>query len=209
MNQIADHMIATPVPLWTQRRRLVLAVGLFALSCKPAVSVVPLPPPEPKFPELGCTPDGREQGEKPPNGTKIWCEHMLPSGDWSLHGTLIEWHTTGQRGLETTYAWGVLHGHAQYWYPVGTLREAGHYEQGIQTGVWDSFHPNGLPLSSGTYIAGRQEGVWTYWDANGHREEGAFVRDQRNGPWLSFTADDIPTKERIYRNGRLVSQRGL
>ena len=61
----------------------------------------------------------------------------------------------------------------------------------------------------GKDVGDRQEGGWTYWDEEGNREEGACERGQRTGPWLSFTSDDIPTRERIYRNGRLISQRGL
>ncbi len=148
-------------------------------------------------------------GASPPSGTKAWCQVQLPSGSWLKQGPALEWHHNGQPAVQTEYAEGVLHGPFLAWYPDGTPSTKGRYLEGAYTGRWEWYYPNGSLSEEGHYLLGLKEGLWIQRSPNGERVEASYLADELHGTWTHFDSEDVPTRQRMYQEGRLVSQQGL
>ena len=59
-------------------------------------------------------------------------------------------------------------------------------------------------------VAGLEEGTWSFWDVRtSWRATGEFVGGHRDGVWLEYEASPDPVRERVYRDGQLVTVREL
>lgn len=185
---------------------LLLAV---MIACKP--KALPEPPPEPKpiHPDLICPVDTVGTGTPPPGGTEVWCQKTLVTGRTVRHGPTITWHPNETRASMGDYAEGVIHGPWVTWYPTGVQESQGSFVRGIKNGLWTEFHLNGARKSEGEYVEGKENGPWIFWAEDLTRTEGQFVLGQRDGVWTDYSPEGVPVRERVYRTGRLVSQREL
>ena len=158
---------------------------------------------------LECSEEAWSMGASPPQGAAAWCQVQLATGRWLRHGPALEWHTNGQLAVESNYHNGTLHGAFHAWYPDGTSSTGGQYDQSVKTGLWRSFYADGTHSEQGHYVQGLRQGLWIERAPTGDRTEAWYVGDQRDGVWQSFDAFDVPLKQRVYREGRMVNQQEL
>ncbi|MFT4627691.1 MAG: hypothetical protein ACI8PZ_006378 [Myxococcota bacterium] len=198
-------------PLGTRRARnaaLACTVILAFSGCKKKELPVPEPEPVQVHPDLICPADTVGTGAPPPRGQEVWCQRLLPTGKWLRHGPAIEWHANEQRRATGEYYEADKHGPWLFWYATGTPERQGSYTRNVKNGVWTEFHVSGDRKSEGEFVEGQEHGMWVFWDEN-TRVEGEYVMGEPNGIWLEYTPENIATRERVYRSGRLVSQREL
>lgn len=184
-------------------------IGLGGVGCKHPMLVDPVTPPTPVVAGLECSGDAWAMGASPPSGTEAWCQVQLPSGRWLKQGPALEWHTNGALAVESAYQEGVLQGPFLAWYPDGTPSTRGSYLDGTHTGRWEWYYPNGSLSEEGTYVHGLKQGLWIQRSPNGERIEASYVSDQLHGLWTHFDMESVPLRQRVYQEGRLVSQQGL
>lgn len=188
---------------------LVLSAG-----CKKKVAE-PTGPEMPRsvdHPDLKCMEGTIGAGSPPPAGLEVYCAKVLPDMKLLKHGMAIEWHTQTRRKARGQYLEGVKIGEWIVWHPTGSPMEQGNYVAGKRDGTWEMFHSDGSPASKGDYVGGKENGDWTYWAEDGSTRTEAHWRDgQRDGTWLVYDVanDSEPRSERVYSNGRMVSQREL
>ncbi|HHO54404.1 MAG TPA: hypothetical protein ENK18_26915 [Deltaproteobacteria bacterium] len=164
----------------------------------------------PVHPDLQCPPGTLGAGTPPPKGTEVWCEMRLATGALVREGPSIQWHPNGRKRAEGSYVADQRHGPWLFWYPTGNPEAQGSYTSGVKEGAWTTYDASGSRTSEGLFIGGQEHGMWTFWDdAGARRTEGEFVLGARTGRWLDHGPDGIAVRERIYREGRLVSQREL
>jgi antitoxin component YwqK of YwqJK toxin-antitoxin module len=88
--------------------------------------------------------------------------------------------------------------------------EQGSFAGGVKDGVWVSYHADGARSSEGKMIDGKQHGEWSYWSSDGQsRTVGQWKLGNKDGVWREMNAEDRAVAERLYRDGRLVSQKDL
>lgn len=164
----------------------------------------------PVHPDLQCPPGSMGVGTPPPEGTEVWCEVRLTNGTLVREGPSIQWYANGRKRSEGAYVVDQRHGPWLYWFPTGGPEAQGTYASGVKEGTWTTYAAGGSRASEGQFVGGREHGIWTFWDESGERRtEGEFVLGARTGRWLDHGPDGTAVRERIYREGRLVSQREL
>ncbi|MEZ5994082.1 MAG: hypothetical protein R3E76_17240 [Planctomycetota bacterium] len=112
-----------------------------------------------------------------------------------------EWHVT-QLGGE-----GVPDGVWREWHETGEKKLQGTYALGNKVGEWIGWHTNGQQSLSAHYVAGRESGTWTEWHANGRKSlEGDYVDGAKDGDWRTwYPSGAFETVER-YDKGEPVGQ---
>jgi len=186
-------------------------IGLctIALGCAKPATQSDLGPVSP-HPDLQCPALSIPAGKAPPVGYEVWCHTQGEPGKWLREGPSIAWHSNAQRASEGLYAAGKRTGPWQIWYPTGQPKEQGSYVGGVKEGVWTSYHPDGTRSSEGEMVQGQQHGAWNYWSPDGQsRTEGQWKLGEKDGVWHELDADDRKVSERVYRNGRLLTQKEL
>jgi len=188
---------------------IVMAAALL-MGCPPKAPPQSTANPGPAYSEITCPLGTVVAGYAPPTGSEVWCQRPNLDGTFTRHGPAITWHGNGEKASEGSYREGKSDGPWLYWYPTATPERQGSYALGKPEGVWTSYHPNGERASEGQMVDGKEHGRWTYWNAETlTRIEGEYILGDRDGVWMDFGPDDRPVRERIYRTGRLVSQREL
>jgi hypothetical protein len=188
---------------------LLLAV-LAVVGCKkPVPPPQPEPEPVPLHPDLICPTGTEATGAPPPAGREVWCNKALPTGKSMKQGPMITWHSNEQKASSGEFNADRESGPWLYWYPTGLPEMQGTFTSGVKNGVWTTFHPNGDRQSEGEYVDGREHGAWVYWTEQLTRIEGVWVLGLRDAIWLDYSPEDVAVRERVYRSGRLVSQREL
>lgn len=193
--------------------RWLLMVGLVLAACKKKVvePTGPEPPRSIQHPDLQCQSGTIGAGNPPPAGLMVYCAIWKPDGSLTKHGPAIEWHTPSRRKSKGEFLEGVMTGSWVVWHATGSPAEQGNYVAGSKDGTWESFHSDGTPAAMGDYIGGKEHGKWTYYSEDGKtRTDAQWVEGRREGTWLVYKIDDPePLRERVYANGRLISQRVL
>lgn len=186
-----------------------LAVAITLAGCPKTTAPVAVGPPQ-GHPDLACPPGTVPAGFGPPNGIEAFCQKQRPDAVWVRQGPAIEWHTNEQRASEGSYVDGKRDGPWLFWYPTGSAEKQGTYSRGVEEGVWTEYHVNGDRKSEGQWVDGKQHGHWTFWNSDSlTRTEGNFVLGEKDGTWIDVGTDEQPIRERLYRQGRLISQREL
>jgi antitoxin component YwqK of YwqJK toxin-antitoxin module len=161
-------------------------------------------------PDLVCPPPLVPAGLAPPQGWEVWCQVPLPTGTFQRQGPSIAWHSNEQRSAEGTWSAGKKSGTWQYWFPTGQLEKTGNYVNGVEDGVWVNYHPTGQRAGEGQMVDGKENGEWTYWSEDGTtRTVGRWSLGLRDGVWTDFGAGDEPLREKVFRGGRMVSQKEI
>jgi len=161
-------------------------------------------------PDLHCPALSIPAGKAPPAGHEVWCHALVQSGKWQREGPSISWHDNQQRESEGLYTRDKRTGPWQFWYPTGQSKEHGNFVGGVKEGAWISYHPDGARAAEGSMVDGKQHGAWTYWAEDGQsRTVGQWKLGHKDGVWHEMNAEDRVISERRYRDGRLVSQKGL
>ena len=187
-----------------------LAAFLFLTGCPPKPVTVTGPGWPVGHPDLQCPAGTAPNGYAPPHGWEVWCEKPLPNGTSLREGPSLTWHANEQRKAEGSYADGRQNGPWLYWFPTGTPESQGSFAMGAKEGVWTTFQANGERSSEGQFVSGAEHGPWTFWNADVlTRTEGSYVLGNRDGVWLDYGPDDKPVRERIYREGRMITMREL
>ena len=162
-------------------------------------------------PDLHCPAETIPAGKAPPQGYNVWCRLWQDaSGTWVRQGPSITWHANEQKESEGLFASGKQTGPWRYWYPTGQSEQQGSFIGGVKEGAWVTFHASGQKESEGAMVSGTHHGEWNYWAEDGPtRTLGSWNLGKKDGVWNDFNAEDRAITERIYRNGRLISQKGL
>ena len=178
------------------------------MGCPPKEVPLPPPPPPEGHPELVCPAGTRPAGYPPPMGFEVWCVRPTVTGGTVKEGPSIAWHPNQARRAEGSYVDGKPNGPWTTYFATGGPESQGSYKLGVKDGPWTTFHPNGAQASVGSYVDGVEHGLWRYWDeASSWRTEGNYVFGQKDGVWLEYSGTEHPVRERIYREGRLVTVR--
>ncbi len=190
------------VPYW------LLVLGL--VGCvKRGDAVVDAGPPK-GHPDLQCPPGALPEGYGPPTGTSVWCVLALPDGRRVKEGPTIEWHANGARSLDGRFAQDQRVGEWVTFHPTGTPETRGGYTANRKEGVWTTWAATGEKIAEGPFVNGVEHGGWTFWNTDTlTRIEGSFVLGAKDGRWLDYSPEGKPTRERIFREGRLITQREL
>jgi len=161
-------------------------------------------------PDLHCPANTIPAGKAPPQGYKVWCHQQISPGKWVRQGPTITWHDNEERASEGLYARDRKTGPWQFWYPTGQPSQQGGFVGGVKDGVWVSYHSDGQRESEGQMVDGKQHGEWNYWAEDGQtRTVGSWNLGNKDGVWNDFNAEDRAITERVFRSGRLISQKGL
>lgn len=167
-------------------------------------------------PDLVCPAGTIATGTPPPIGIDVWCERIEPDGRTRVRqGPYLSWYrvtdaTQEKRSSEGSYENGVQNGPWVTWYENGNPKSRGSYTLGVKEGLWTTFHPDGGQAAEGHYVQGLEQGSWQFWDAaSSWRAAGEFVGGHRDGVWLEYGPAPDPIRERLYRNGELVTVREL
>ncbi len=179
-------------------------------ACAARSTPQPVTGPQPGHPDLHCPPGTTPAGFPPPEGYAVWCELTRADGKVVREGPSITFHPGGAKDAVGSYAADRPEGEWITYYPTGTPKDQGSYVQGRKEGTWVTFAPAGEKISEGSFSAGLEQGPWTFWSTETlSRAEGAYVLGERDGTWVDYSPEGKPVRERIYRGGRLVSQREL
>jgi uncharacterized protein len=197
-------------------RSLVVLSLLAACHAPAAVAPVAKPAPKPLDPVVACAATDGETIEELfyPSGqlaARVACgagkldgafASFYPNGspravgnhDAGLRtGPWREWHANGHLWIEGAYAKGRETGHWVEYHATGLLKFEGDYQDGLLTGAWTSSCETGGIHATGMSVAGKLEGTITVRgcrDAT-QRTEQAFVHNQPNGVWRSFSGDRL------------------
>ncbi len=186
-----------------------VAVGLAGGCAKAPVAVVDAGPAK-GHPDLRCPVGARPEGFGPPNGRAAWCVLSLPDGRTVKDGPALEWHENGAIAASGAWADDLQTGEWIRYFPTGTPESRGTYVAGKKDGVFTTFAPGGEKVAEGPFVNGAEHGAWTFWNTETLvRTEGAYVLGDRDGVWRDYTPEGKATRERVYRDGRLVTQREL
>lgn len=159
---------------------------------------------------IACPAGTQPAGKAPPEGFEAWCQRVAPTGEVTREGPAITWHPDGTRASAGSYAVNRKSGFWSTYYPDGKPQAEGSYEVGVQVGLWKEYHPSGELKTEGEYAAGKPHGYWTYWHPNGQLlTAGDLVEGDKTGTWIEYDEQGKPKTERVYRNGRVLSQREL
>jgi hypothetical protein len=190
-----------------QSRLLVLPL---LISCAKPVATTGASTPASPHPDLHCPPGSIPAGKAPPLGLEVWCHAQGQPGKWLREGPSISWHDNQQRASEGLFSHGKPTGPWQYWYPTGQPMEQGSFAGGVKDGVWVTYHADGTRSAEGTMVDGKHHGEWSYWSSDGQsRTVGQWKLGKKDGIWNEMNAEDRAVAERLYRDGRLVSQKDL
>lgn len=191
---------------------------LFMVGCPhPVAETAPVEAPLSLHPALVCPAGTVAGGTPPPIGVEVWCQRRDADGrTWVREGPSIGWYRSAAtppvelRSSEGNYVDGVQNGPWIYWYANGNPKMRGSYTLGVQDGPWTTYHPNGGPASKGQYVNGAEQGTWQFWDEESTwRAQGDFVGGHREGLWLEYGPAADPIRERVYRDGQLITVREL
>ncbi|MBA2319811.1 MAG: hypothetical protein H0V89_01540 [Deltaproteobacteria bacterium] len=161
-------------------------------------------------PDLVCAPTTIPAGLAPPQGSEVWCQVALPTGTYQRQGPSIAWHANEQRSAEGGWSTGKRSGSWQFWYATGEVERTGTYVNGVEDGVWVSYHPNGERAAEGQMVDGKENGEWTYWSEDGATHTvGRWSLGLRDGTWVDYTPNETALREKVFRDGRMVSQKEL
>lgn len=190
--------------------RLVCFAAL-VVGCTPKTAPHPAAGPTPGSPELHCPPGTQPNGFDPPDGIEVWCSLTRGDGKIVREGPSIAWHPSGvAKSSEGAWSDDVMTGEWSTFYPTGTVEQRGTYTNGRKDGMWTSFAVTGEKTAEGEFVGGLEQGQWTFWNIDTlTRAEGVYVLGKRDGVWLDYSPEGKALRERIYRDGRLISQREL
>lgn len=194
----------------SRTRGLVLASLLLATGCAKRAQVEELPEADTRPRVLDC-PDGTlELGNAPPLGLEVWCAREVVGSQPLRHGPSQAWYRNGRVAAEGAYAEGRRTGHWTYHREDGSLEKEGAWSEGTETGYWLHYNADGTLAEEGPMVDGGRHGAWvTYDPESGMPVEGTWVDGERDGVWVEHDAEGQPVRERVYRRGRLISQREL
>ncbi len=162
------------------------------------------------YPALVCPEGTEKKGKPPPEGMKVWCMRFTPAGQWINEGGYIEFHETGEKKLEGSWANNRREGTFKTFYMSGQIETEEIYYEGKAEGIWIEYHENGQKRAEGEKANGKETGPWLYWHDNGNKwKEGVWKNGEPDGTWLEFDPDGTPKIERLYKFGRLLTQKVL
>ena len=139
-----------------------------------------------------------EDGQKDDEGH---FENDLEQGLWTGY------HENGQKSEEVHYHEGREEGLVSGWNDDGTPIGHGHCHEGERLGEWTLWHwgggQTGGQRETGHYEDGLKTGVWIRWHVNGNHkyEEGAYTKDERDGPWTRYYTNGAKYEEGVYKDG--------
>lgn len=163
----------------------------------------------PEFGDLDCASGDRHGGAPPPLGSEIYCVRD-GVGSPVRHGNAIRYFPSGEIAARGNYHLDKPVGEWTVWYRDGSLKRKESWVAGVGEGLWAEFHPGGTRRAQGTMAAGQRQNLWTFFDEEGNRYlEGSYFDGQEDGVWREFAPDGSPTRERLYRSGRLLRQTEL
>lgn len=159
---------------------------------------------------ISCPAGTKAAGKAPPEGFEAWCQRVAPTGEVTREGPAMTWHPDGTRASIGEYANDRKNGFWTTTWPSGGPQSEGSYEIGVPVGLWKEYHASGELKTEGEYAGGKPNGYWTYWHPNGQLQTaGDLQAGEKVGTWIEYDDQGKPKTERVYRNGRVLSQREL
>lgn len=157
---------------------------------------------------LLCPEGGELFGSPPPKGREEWCGVTLPTGAIQRSGAAREYTSEGRLKAAGVYAANQRTGHWWFFDDDGAVEREGDYTSGAESGYWFHYDDQGVS-AEGAMKNGGRHGIWVSYDEERRPSQGTWVDGERDGVWVEFDEDNNPTRERVYRRGRLISQREL
>jgi len=162
-----------------------------------------------EHPMLQCGPDNLPTGRPPPLGREAFCVRVIEE-TVVRDGPYVRWHDGNNLAEVGHYALGKRTSTWSTYDHDGILREAGIFEDDVEQGLWTTYFSDGNVEEKASMVDGELHGPWRLFHRNGGLAvEGQYAEGLREGVWLDFDDLGIATRERIYVDGRLQSQREL
>jgi antitoxin component YwqK of YwqJK toxin-antitoxin module len=125
-----------------------------------------------------CPPGAVMHGEKPPNGSEVWCEKIV-DGKPLKDGAFIVYGISGDPMIRGSYHNGAQDGEWTMYFENGQRAAVDHYANGKQNGLHVSWYANGQTAIEGNYRDGKREGVWMRWDASGLKSQKMIYQNDK------------------------------
>jgi len=154
--------------------------------------------------------EGPHQMWYPNSQEKLRCSFRFDQ----RHGQVMAWNQKGEVTEESLYQHGVhLKTHlVSEKYNNGNMKLAYAYYQDnsgqeIRHGQFNKWFPNGESWIQCEYVHGEIEGLWQYGKVDGlHCRQEQYLKGKKHGVFKWFHQGAL-TKEQVWRNGEMVSER--
>lgn len=159
---------------------------------------------------LGCPAGTYELGQVPPEGLELWCARLDETGRQVRHGPSRSWWPDGRPQSYGAFANDQKVGHWWFWTADGHLEREGAFRDDRENGYWLVYRTDGTVAAEGPMADGGRDGVWvTYDESTGLAQDGLWSAGEKDGVWVEYNTEGRPQRERVFRRGRLISQREL
>ena len=153
------------------------------------------PEPKPLQPALGTQEILGEATYIAPDGGRYFIQNKIP-----ITGTLIDFHSNGQKRFEINYVNGLREGSSQWWTGSGHLEHIRNYHRGQLSGSWIQYHKDSeYKLQEQIYDNGIEIMRRGWWASGMKRFEITFQNGQEKSrkSWDEFGS---PTDEKASPN---------
>ena len=153
------------------------------------------PEPKPLHPALGTQEILGEATYIAPDGGRYFTQNKNP-----ITGTLVDFHSNGQKRFEINYVNGLREGSAQWWTGSGQLQHIRNYHRGQLSGSWIQYHKDSeYKLQEQIYDNGIEIMRRGWWTSGMKRFEITFQngQEQSRKSWDEFGS---PTDEKASPN---------
>lgn len=138
--------------------------------------------------------------ERYPNGKKGL---QASYADGLMANTVTEWHDNGQKRYEANLKKGKPDGLVTGWHRGGEKAFEVHWQNGTPNGIQTEWHEDGQVKAKYPYQNGSREGLATGWDESGKKAWEVFWgNDAQNGPYTEFHLDGTKRMEVTFVNGQ-------
>lgn len=181
-------------------------LGALLVGCPRKVEVTNEAPPPTPASVLGC-PEGTFEMTTPLSGMiELSCRRTESTG--VRHGPALIRRGDGQLAERGAWADGRKTGHWWTWDAEGRLVRDGDWLDGEPSGWWMEYDTAGVVAAEGGMAHGDRAGLWVVREATGVWEQ-PYVDGALHGIAVERGPDGVILRERVYQQGRLVSQREL
>ncbi|MBM78024.1 MAG: hypothetical protein CL846_06040 [Crocinitomicaceae bacterium] len=125
-----------------------------------------------------------------------------------VNGKVIEYDSIGNVITEGNYIEGIKEGSWKYIY--NDYEEVGFFADGMKTGKWKAKYVNGNTYFDGEFLNDIPINEHIYYYSNGKKkEEGSFLRGEKNGDWKKYNEEGTLIITTQYKNGEEYKIDGL
>lgn len=130
-----------------------------------------------------------------------------------LDGIMVEYDEDGRVIAQGEFIEGLEEG--DWFYEAGDVRIEGKYAEGMRSGLWKYWQLRGTGrektlIFEGRFIEDNPHGKHTYyWDNGNRKDEGEYNMGLKQGDWISYTYEGLPSIIITYDNGKEIKYDGI